>query len=96
MNLVAISGRICNIKSNNTFVSFIIAVDRRYKAEGKPATDFIHCVAFGKTSDFSNKRIHKGTKIALTGKLQTRSYEKDGTKHFTTEIITENIELVEQ
>ena len=96
MNLVAISGRICNIKSNNTIVSFIVAVDRRYKAEGKTTTDFIRCVAFGKTADFINSFFHKGMKIALTGRIQTGSYEKDGTKHYTTDVIAENVEFAER
>lgn len=97
MNFVAISGRICNdVKSHNTIVSFLVAVDRRYKAEGKTTTDFIRCVAFGKTSDYINKYFCKGMKIALTGRIQTGVYEKDGTNHYITEVIAEYVECAER
>ena len=77
---------------------FSLAVDRRQKtnsADGQSA-DFINCVAFGKTGEFVEKYLRKGTKIALTGRIQTGSYtNKDGAKVYTTDIVAEDIEFAE-
>lgn len=77
---------------------FSIAVDRRRTSnsqEGQTA-DFINCVAFGRLGEFSEKYLHKGTKIALTGRIQTGSYtNKDGQRVYTTDIVAEDIEFAE-
>ena len=73
---------------------FTLAVDRRFKREGQQDADFIGCVAFGKSAEFADKHLGKGTKIALEGRIQTGSYTKtDGTKVYTTEIVAENMEF---
>lgn len=74
---------------------FSIAVDRRFKKENDASADFPSCVAFGKTADFVGKYFHRGMKIALEGRLQTGSYEKDGVKHYTTDVIAEAAEFAE-
>ena len=74
---------------------FSIAVDRRFKKENDASADFLNCVAFGKAADFVGKYFHRGMKIALEGRLQTGSYEKDGVKHYTTDVIVENVEFTE-
>lgn len=74
---------------------FSIAVDRRFKKENDASADFPSCVAFGKTADFVGKYFHRGMKIALEGRLQTGSYEKDGVKHYTTDVIAEVAEFAE-
>ena len=74
---------------------FSLAVDRRFKKDGEQATDFINCVAFGKTAEFFEKYIHKGVKIAIQGRIQTGSYEKDGQKRYTTDVIVEQVEFAE-
>jgi len=74
---------------------FSVAVDRRFKKENDASADFPSCVAFGKTADFVGKYFHKGMKIALEGRLQTGSYEKDGVKHYTTDVIAEAVEFAE-
>ena len=71
---------------------YTLAVDRRYK---KGETDFISCVAFGVQGEFAEKFLKKGTKIAVTGRLQTGSYEKDGVKHYTTDVVVEEQEFAE-
>jgi single-strand DNA-binding protein len=76
---------------------FSLAVDRRFQknSDGQTA-DFINIVAFGKLGEFSEKYLHKGTKVALEGRIQTGSYtNKDGVKVYTTEIVAENIEFAE-
>lgn len=73
-----------------------LAVDRRYKKEGEPSADFISCVAFGKTAEALEKYVRKGTKIALTGRIQTGSYtNKDGNKVYTTDVIMDSWEFAE-
>ena len=76
---------------------YSIAVDRRGKrdTEGQTA-DFINCVAFGKAGEFAEKYFHKGTKIAVTGRIQTGSYtNKDGQKVYTTDVVVEDQEFCE-
>ncbi len=69
-----------------------LAVDRRKKGEA----DFIPLVAFGKSAEFAEKYLHKGTKIAVVGRIQTGSYDdKDGRKVYTTDIVVEEQEFAE-
>ena len=72
---------------------YTLAVDRFWKDK---TADFIGCVTFGKSAEFAEKYLHKGTKIAIEGRIQTGSYEKqDGTKVYTTNVIVEKHEFVE-
>ena len=57
-----------------TVARYTLAIDRRYKKEGEQSADFISCVAFGKSGEFAEKYLRKGTKIAITGRIQTGSY----------------------
>ena len=66
-----------------------LAVDRKYKKDGEQVADFINCVAVGKNGEFAEKYLHKGMKIAVEGRIQTGSYEKDGVKHYATDIVVE-------
>ena len=73
-----------------------LAVDRRFKQENGSDADFSNIVAFGKTAEFIEKYFHKGMKIALNGRIQTRSYtDKDGKKVYTTDVVAENVEFCE-
>lgn len=75
---------------------YTLAVDRRVKKEGENNADFIPCVAFGKSGEFAEKYLKKGTKIAVTGRIQTGSYtNRDGQKVFTTDIVIEEQEFCE-
>ena len=72
---------------------YTLAVDRRGKDAG---TDFPSVVAFGKAAEFAEKYLHKGTKIVLTGRIQTGSYtNRDGVKVYTTDIVAEDQEFAE-
>ena len=76
---------------------FSLAVDRRRQnnTDGQTA-DFINIVAFGRLGEFAEKYLHKGTKVALSGRIQTGSYtNKDGQRVYTTDIIAEDIEFAE-
>ena len=75
---------------------YTLAVDRRYKRDGEDNTDFIPCVVFGKGAEFAEKYLDKGTKIAVTGRIQTGSYtNNDGNKVYTTEVVVEDQEFAE-
>ena len=76
---------------------YTVAVDRRFRRDGDSQTaDFIGCVAFGRQAEFAEKYLRKGTKIALTGRIQTGSYtNKDGNKVYTTEVVVEEQEFAE-
>lgn len=75
---------------------YTLAVDRRFKREGEPTADFINCVAFGKSAEFVDKYLHKGTKMVVSGRLQTGSFtNKDGQKVYTTDVIIEEQEFAE-
>lgn len=75
---------------------YTLAVDRRYKGNGDQSADFINCTAFGKSGEFAEKYLHKGTKIVVVGRIQTGSYtNKDGVKVYTTEVVVEEHEFAE-
>lgn len=76
---------------------YTIAVDRRFRRNNDGQTaDFISCVAFGRQAEFAEKYLHKGTKIALTGRIQTGSYtNREGQKVYTTDVIVEEQEFAE-
>ena len=76
--------------------AFNLAVDRKFKKEGEATADFISCKAFGKTAEFIQKYFHKGMKMGVSGRIQTGSYEKDGQKRYTTDIIIEEVEFLEK
>lgn len=77
---------------------YTLAVDRRFsrnKEDGNNA-DFIPCVAFGKSAEFVEKYLRKGTKMTIAGRIQTGSYtNKDGIKVYTTEVVIEEQEFAE-
>ena len=79
--------------TGNAVCRFTLAVQRTFK---KDETDFINCVAFGKTGETIAQYITKGRQIAVTGSIRTGSYDaQDGTKRYTTDVIVEMFEFVE-
>ena len=105
MNKVILMGRLTRDPEvrysqgdNATAVArYTLAVDRRFNRNNDEQTaDFINCVAFGKSGEFAEKYLHKGTKIAITGRIQTGSYtNKDGVKVYTTDVVVEDQEFAE-
>lgn len=95
-------GRICSdvelrhTQNGTAVASYRLAVNRDYKSDGQPDADFISCVCWGKTAEFAEKYLHKGTKIAVEGRISTRSYEdKDGKKRTAVEITVDRHEFCE-
>lgn len=82
---------------NNTAVcQFTVAVDRRFKSENQPTADFIPIVAWRQTAEFVSKYFTKGSRIAIVGQIQTRSWDDDERKrHYATEVIAGNVEFCE-
>lgn len=79
---------------------YTLAVDRRRTSrnggDDQQTADFINCVAFGRAGEFAEKYFRKGTKIAITGRIQTGSYtNKDGQKVYTTDVVVEDQEFAE-
>ena len=71
---------------------FTIAIDSGYGDNKR--TDFPSIVVFGKMAEVVEKYLKKGSQVAVQGRLQTGSYEKNGVRHYTTDIIASNIEFL--
>lgn len=105
MNKVVLMGRLTRDpevrysqnEASTAVARFTLAVDRRFKREGSDQTaDFIGCVAFGRQAEFAEKYFHQGTKIAISGRIQTGSYtNKDGQRVYTTDVVVEEQEFAE-
>jgi single-strand DNA-binding protein len=77
---------------------YTLAVDRRGRSNsnGDATADFIQCVAFDRAAEFAEKYLHQGTKLLVTGRIQTGSYtNRDGQKVYTTDVIVEDQEFAE-
>ena len=77
---------------------YTLAVDRRQARSNnnEQTADFINCVAFGRAGEFAERYFRNGTKIAITGRIQTGSYRnKDGVRVYTTDIVVEDQEFAE-
>ena len=107
MNRVVLMGRLTRDpevrysqgENSMAIARYTLAVDRRRSRNtnnGEPTADFISCVAFGQSGVFAEKYLHKGTKICVSGRIQTGSYtNKDGQKVYTTEVVVEDQEFAE-
>lgn len=99
MNKVILIGRLTRdpelnfaAGSGTAVTRFSLAVTRPFK---KDETDFINCVAFGKTAETIAQYITKGRQLAVTGSIRTGSYDaKDGTKRYTTDVVVESFEFI--
>ena len=105
MNKVILMGRLTRDpevrysqgEQSTAIARYTLAVDRRFKRDAdQQSADFIPCVAFGRAGEFAERYLRKGTKIAVTGRIQTGSYtNRDGQKVYTTEVIVEDQEFAE-
>ena len=104
MNKVILMGRLTRdpevrySAGNNSMAvaRYTLAVDRRFRRDGENNADFIGCVAFGKSAEFAEKYLRQGTKIIVTGRIQTGSYtNRDGQKVYTTDVVVEAQEFAE-
>lgn len=103
MNRVSVIGRITKdievkqTSGGNAVCSFTVAVDRKFKDQsGNKQTDFLPCTAWRKTAELIGQYFHKGSRIAISGSLQTRSYEdQSGRKVNVVEILVEEIDFLD-
>ena len=87
------------IQSGDAVTSFSVATNRRWTgADGQPheETEWHNIVAWRKLAEQCNEYLNKGRKVYIEGRLQTRSYDKDGVKHFRTEIIADTMIMLDQ
>lgn len=94
VNLIGYIGR--DIQSRYTtgdkpmaVARFSVGVNRN-----KEETDWINCVAFGRTAENIDQYFHKGSQIGITGHIQTGSYKKDGVEHYTTDVVVDRFDFV--
>lgn len=98
MNNVQLVGRITKdielryTASQTAVTRFTVAVDRRKRDTG---ADFVRCSAFGKTAELMAQYVHKGDRIGVVGHIKTGSYERDGQKVYTVDVIAESVEFLE-
>lgn len=102
MNLVVMTGRLTkDIETKYTqqgmaVARFTVALDRGKDKNGQDkGADFPSVVAFGRTAENLEKFSGKGLRVQVTGHLQTGSFEKDGQKHYTTDVIADRVEFVD-
>lgn len=104
MNKIVLIGRLVSDpeirysqQTNTAIARYTLAVDRMFKRDGEPQADFIRCVCFNKPAEFAENYLHKGIKIAVTGRIQTGSYtNRDGQKVYTTDVVAESQEFCER
>lgn len=101
MNKVILIGRLTRDpelrfapNTGNAVVRFTLAVNRRKQKDKDQEADFINCVAFGKTAETIAQYLLKGNQIAVEGNIRTGSYDKDGIKRYTTDVIIERFNFI--
>lgn len=103
MNNVVLIGRLTRdpelrfISNSGTAVTrFSLAVDREFKKEGQPDSDFFNIVVWGKQAENAANYLKKGRKVAIAGNLRNNNYEdKNGVKHYSVEVHANRVEFLE-
>ena len=101
MNKVILVGRLARdpelrtTTTGKSVCNISVAVDRRFKQDGQPTADFFNVTAWGRQGEVIDQYLGKGNQIALSGRLQSRSYDgQDGVKRYVTEVILEELTFV--
>lgn len=85
-----------NSDEGNAMAKYVLAVDRPRRADGTPGeTDFIEVVSWGRQAEIAAEKLKKGKTVLIEGRVQVRSFDKDGQRKWVTEVITNNIALIE-
>ncbi len=101
MNTVSLIGRLTRDPevrwSNDLAIArFSIAINRVPGRDGQDrGADFPNIVVFGKQAENCERYLAKGRNVAIQGHLQTGSYEKDGRKIYTTDVVADRVEFLE-
>ena len=104
MNSVSLIGRLTRdpevrygAASQTAVARFSIAIDRGKDRDGNDrGADYPNIVCFGKTAELVEKYLGKGRLVGITGRIQTGSYEKDGKKVYTTEVLADRVEFLDR
>ena len=103
MNSVSLIGRLTrdpevrySSGSQTAVAKFTLAVNRPFAKEGEQDADFIGITCFGKTAELVERYMSKGRQVGVTGRIQTGSYEKDGRKVYTTDVIADRVEFLDR
>lgn len=95
MNSVNLVGNVAtSVKQGNGSATAMLAVHRISQAKDGQTADFVPIVAFGKMSEVLNKYVEKGTRIGISGHIQTGQYKKDGKTIYTWQVVAEHIYLL--
>ena len=102
MNRVELIGRITRdpelryTSSNIATTRFTLAVNRPFQGQdGQQGTDFINIVVWRKQAENVKKYVSKGSLVAVEGRIQTGSYEKDGQRIYTTDVVADSVQFLE-
>ena len=102
MNKIILMGRLTRDpevrytqKDNTPVARYSLAVDKKFKRDDGITADFFNIVAFGMFAEFAEKYLRRGTKMLITGRVQTGTYEKDGIKIPFFEVVVEEQEFAE-
>lgn len=104
MNSVTLIGRLTkdpdirtNAETQTTVARFSIAINRGKGKNGEDkGTDYPNIICFGKTAELVEKYVGKGRLVGITGRIQTGSYEKDGHKVYTTDVVADRVEFLDK
>ena len=101
LNICVLIGRLTKdpelkyTNSGKAVANFTLAVDRPYtNKDGEREADFIICQAWGSTAENLAKYMTKGRQVAVDGRLQVRSYEKDGERKWVSEVVADRVEFL--
>lgn len=102
MNKVFLIGRLTRdpelryTADNNAVANFSIAVNRTYTNQaGEREADFINIIVWRKAAENVKNYLGKGSQVAIDGRIQTRTYEKDGKKNYVTEVVADSVEFLD-
>ena len=101
MNICALIGNLTRepevryTNNDMAIATFSIAINRPPKKDGSDGgADFPRITVFGKQAENVERFLHKGSKVGIVGKVQTGSYEKDGQRIYTTDIVADRVEFL--
>ena len=101
INRVVLTGRLVKAlgiertQTNRKYTRFTLAVQRRTQKDGQQEADFVNCIAWNNTAEIMYEHLSKGALIGIEGRLSTGSYEKNGEKVYTTDVVVENFHFLE-
>lgn len=101
INRVVLTGRLTKAlgiertQTNRKYTRFTLAVQRRTQKDGQQEADFVNCIAWNNTAEIMYEHLSKGALIGIEGRLSTGSYEKNGEKVYTTDVVVENFHFLE-